>query len=191
MVRRISSKKGEMSESQQAQAKLDAAVTPTRSLLFYTLTATIPIAVITLVLLFMKDMSRKNLALLSVLGAVTGLVGLGRLLYDLTRDVAGFPDSKLPVWSVFYLIVYLISGFSFLFFGYHMAAPGQYFAGFEDGPKPAFLDSLYLSLCNYIGVAPFGSIGVKTQGMRFATVIQGVVSTFINVVIITKFVNTF
>lgn len=174
-----------------AQAKLNAAVTPTRSLLFYTLTATIPIAVITLVLLFMKDMSHKNLALLAVLGAITGLVGLGRLLYELTLDVAGFPDSKLPIWSVFYLIVYLVSGFSFLFFGYHMAAPGRYFSGFEDGPKPAFLDSLYLSLCNYIGVSPFGSISVKEQGMRFATVIQGVVSMFINVVIITKFVNTF
>ena len=174
-----------------ARAKLAAAVTPTRSLLFYTLTATIPIVVITMVLLFMKGTSHKNLALLSILGAITGLVGLGRLLYELTLDIAGFPTRTLPIWSVFYLIVYLVSGFSFLFFGYHMASPGKYFGGFENGPKPAFLDSLYLSLCNYIGVSPFGDISVKNQGMRFATVIQGVVSMFINVVIITKFVNTF
>jgi hypothetical protein len=175
----------------QASANLTKELTPTRSLLFYTLTATIPIVAITLVLLFMSGMSRKNLALLSVLGAITGLVGLGRLLYEMTLDIAGFPDYKLPIWSVFFLIVYLVSGFSFLFFGYHMAVPGKYFGGFSEGAKEGFLDSVYLSLCNYIGASPFGTISVKSQGMRFATVIQGVVSLFINVVIITKFVNSF
>ena len=35
-----------------ATKKLDEAVTPTRSLLFYTLTATLPILVITIMLLF-------------------------------------------------------------------------------------------------------------------------------------------
>lgn len=178
-------------QQEQAQANLNKEITPTRSLLFYTLTATIPIVVITVVLLFMSGMSRKNLAFLAVLGAITGLIGLGRLLYEMTLDIAGFPDYKLPIWSVFFLIVYLVSGFAFLFFGYHMVAPGKYFGGFPEEPKEGYLDALYLSLCNYLGVSPFGSFTVKHQGMRFTTVIQGIVSMFINVVIITKFVNSF
>jgi hypothetical protein len=174
-----------------AQKKFDAAITPTRSLIFYTLTATLPILVITSVLLFWRSMGRVPLVALATLGAITGIIGLGRLMYEMTLDIAGFPDYKLPIWAVFFLIVYLISGFAFFFFGIHIAAPGSSFGGFVAEPRGAFLDATYLSLCNYIAVSPDPSITVKTQGMRYANVIQGVVSLFINLVIITKFVNSF
>jgi len=178
-------------DANAAQKKLDAAITPTRSLVFYTLTATLPILVITGVLLFWRSLGRTGLVTLATIGAITGLVGLGRLLYEMTLDIAGFPDYKLPIWAVFFLIIYLISGFAFFFFGVHMAAPGSSFNGFATDPRAAFLDATYLSLCDYIAVAPDPSITLKTQGMRYATVIQGFLSLFINLVIITKFVNSF
>jgi hypothetical protein len=178
-------------QTQAAAVKLDAAVTPTRSLLFYTLTATIPIVVITSVLLFMR-LTRENLQILASIAALTSLVGLSRLLYEMTLDVAGYPDYKLPIWSVFYLIIYLISGFAFLFFAMHLGSPGHYFGGMDiKNPKLAFLDANYISLGNYINAAPDASITFKTRSPRFLSVIQGMISLFINIVIITKFVNTF
>jgi len=177
--------------TQHAQAKLSAAMQPSRSLLFYTLTATLPIIMITVVLLVWPQMNRTSLTTLAVIGALAGLVGLGRLLYEMTLDIAGFPDFKLPIWSVFFLIIYLISGFAFLFFGLHVAAPGHYFGGISQTPRTAFLDSLYVSLCDYIAVAPDPSITLKAQSTRYLSVMQGVISMFINIVIITKFVNTF
>lgn len=174
-----------------AQAKYNAAVTPTRSLLFYTLSATLPILLITGALLFWPAMGRTGLVTLAILGTVTGLVGLGRLLYEMTLDIAGFPDYQLPIWAVFFLIIYLISGFAFFFFGIHVAAPGRSFGGFQSDARGSFLDAVYLSLCDYIAISPDPSITIKTQGMRYATVIQGAISLFINVVIIAKFVNTF
>jgi hypothetical protein len=95
-------------------------LTPTRSLLFYTLTATLPILVITVVLLAWPSMNKQLLLTLSVLGAVTGFGALGRLLYELTYDILGDPDYKLPVWAVLLLIVYLVSAFTFVFFGLHL-----------------------------------------------------------------------
>ncbi len=173
-----------------ATTALDAAVVPTRSVLFYTLTATLPLIAITVALLFL-DLSKKNLRLLAIIGCIAGIGGLGRLLYEMTLDIAGFPDYKLPIWSVFYLIIYLISSFAFLFFALHMGAPDRYFAGFHtENPKHAYLDSLYVSLCDYIGSTPDG-LSMTSQVTRFLTVIQGVLSMFVNVVIITKFVNTF
>jgi hypothetical protein len=178
-------------QTQSATVKLDAAVTPTRSLLFYTVTATVPIVVITSVLLFMH-LSRGTLQALATIAALTSLVGMSRLLYDMTLDVAGYPDYKLPIWSVFYLIIYLISGFAFLFFAMHLDAPGYYFGGLSvANPKLAFLDVNYISLSNYINATPDASITFKTRSPRFMSVIQGALSLFINVVIITKFVNTF
>ncbi len=178
-------------DANAAQKKLDAAITPTRSLLFYTLTATLPILVITGVLLFWHSLGRTGLVTLATIGAITGLVGLGRLLYEMTLDIAGFPDYKLPIWAVFFLIVYLVSGFAFFFFGVHLAAPGKSFGGFATDPRESFLDATYISLCDYIGISPDPSITIKTQGIRYATVIQGFLSLFINLVIITKFVNSF
>ncbi len=173
-----------------AQQRLQGALQTKRSLLFYTLTATVPLIVITLVLLF-TQLHGTWMMLLSVLGLITGLTGLGRLLFELTLDVAGYPDYKLPIWSVFYLIVYLISGFAFLFYARHSGAPGRYIQGFASNPREGYLDSLYLSLCNYIGSSPDSSIRLTSQVARFLSVGQGVLSMFINVVIITKFVNSF
>jgi hypothetical protein len=173
-----------------ADVKLDAAVTAQRSLLFYTTTATLPIIMIAVVLLFTK-LHGRTLMVLSLIGAITGFIGLGRLLYEMTLDIAGYPDYKLPIWSVFYLIVYLISAFGFLFFALHTAEPGRYFGGFDTNPKAAYLDAVYISLSDYIGTAPDPVFSLKNQFVRFLAVGQGILSLFINVVIITKFVNSF
>lgn len=162
---------------------------PNRSLLFYTLAATLPIAIMSAVLLFTSTGSR-TLVALSILGFITGIVAFGSLAYELAFDIAGYPEFVLPVWSVFYLIFYLISAFTFLFFGMHIGSPGRFFGGFQGEPKGAFLDALYLSLADYIGIAPDVSITLKTQGSRFLTVGQGVVSMLLNLVIITKFVSS-
>jgi hypothetical protein len=111
-------------------------------------------------------------------------------MYETTLDIAGYPDYALPVWSVLYLIVYLVSGFTFVFFAMHVGNPGLFFSGFSSNVKNAFLDALYLSLSDYIGMSPDASFGVKTQSARFLTVGQGVLSMFLNVVIITKFVSS-
>jgi hypothetical protein len=177
-------------QTQSANVVLSAAIMPSRSVLFYTLTATLPLVAISVALLFFH-LSKQNLRLLALIGFITGIIGLGRLLYEMTLDIAGFPDYKLPIWSVFYLIVYLISSFAFLFFALHMDAPGRYFAGFHTtNPKSAYLDALYVSLCDYIGTSPDG-LSITAHSTRFLTVTQGILSLFINVVIITKFVNTF
>lgn len=172
-------------------ARLEAALTPQRSLLFYTATATIPVILIVGVILLTRIRGTR-LALLTALGAVASAVGLGRLLYELTLDVAGEPAYKLPIWSVFYLIVYVISFFTFVFFALHIESPGTHFGGFSrEGARFAFVDALYTSMWYYIGSAPDGSITVGTQRARMLTVVEGLISMFINVVIITKFVSAF
>lgn len=173
-----------------AEATLDAAVTPTRSLMFYTLTATLPLIFIIGYLLFGPPNKAVFLSL-SVLGIVVSAAGLGRLLYELTYDIAGYPQFKLPIWSVFYLIIYLVSGFAFIFFAIHVGAPGKHFTGLERAPKAAYLDSLYLSLSNYIGMSPDSSISMRGHMPRFLSITEGLLSMFVNVVIITKFVNSF
>jgi hypothetical protein len=172
------------------ESKLTLAIQPTRPLFFYTLTATLPLIVISAVLLF-TSIEGTSLVTLSLLGALTGIVGFGRLVYETTLDIAGYPDYTLPIWSVFYLIIYLISSFAFLFFAMHIGSPGRFFGGFGTNNKVAFLDALYVSLCDYIGQAPDPSFQLKTQGARFLAIGQGVLSMFLNVVIITKFVSAF
>jgi len=171
-------------------AKLATIMNPTRSLLFYTLTATIPLVIISAALLFTK-LDGASLMTLSLLGAITGIVGFGRLLYETTLDIAGYPEFALPIWSVFYLIAYLISTFTFLIFAMHVGSPGYFFGGFGTNNKIAFLDALYISLTDYIGQSPDPSFSLNTQSARFLTVAQGVISMFLNVVIITKFVSAF
>ena len=171
------------------ELKLTAAMQSTRSLLFYTLTATLPLVILSGVLLF-TNIGGSTLITLSLLAAMTSIVGFGRLLYETTLDIAGYPEYKLPVWSVFYLIIYLISAFAFLFFAMHIGSPGRFFGGFGTSNKEAFIDALYVSLCDYIGQSP-ASFELKTQGSRFLAVGQGAVSMFLNVVIITKFVSAF
>jgi hypothetical protein len=107
-----------------------------------------------------------------------------------TLDVAGFPDYQLPVWSVFYLIIYVVSAFCFIIFALHTVSPGTYFDGLATGSKEGFLDALYMSLIGYVGITDGGFVA-KTRGARFLGVGQAVLSMFINVVIITKFVTTF
>ena len=173
------------------ETRISNAITPTRSLWFYTATATIPVILIVGVILFTRIRGTR-LALLTALGAVASAVGLGRLLYELTLDVAGAPEYRLPIWSVFYLIVYVISFFTFVFFALHIESPGTHFSGFsKEGTRFAFVDALYTSMWYYLGAAPDASITVGTQRGRMLTVVEGLISMFINVVIITKFVNAF
>ena len=172
-------------EHHAAAARLNAAITPTRSMLFYTLTATIPILVLSAVILFTK-IRGTTLITLSLMGSITSLIALGRILYDLTLDIAGSPDYKLPIWAVFYMIIYVVAGFSYLYFAMHMAAPLTHFGGFNmTGARESFLDALYSSLWYYIGAAPDAAVTINTQTARMLTVSQGVLSMFINVVIIT------
>jgi hypothetical protein len=160
-----------------------------RSLLFYTLAATLPILILSASLLFTSAGSR-TLVGLSILGCITGLVAFGSLLYETALDLAGDSELILPIWSVVYLIIYLISVFTFLFFGMHIGNPGRFFGGFQGEPNGAFIDALYMSLAGYVGIPP-DSITLKTQGVRFLTVGQSAVSMLISLVIITKFVSSF
>jgi hypothetical protein len=174
-----------------ADAAFTAALLPSRSLLFYTLTATLPIIVITVALLFLR-LRPQMLMFLSIVGAAVSAGALGRILMDLTMDIAGYPDYKLPVWAVFYLIAYVTVFFTFVYFAMHLGAPGVYFGGIsESNPRVAFVDSLYMSLANYINAAPDPTVVVRGQTARYLAVLQGFLSMFINVVIITKFVNSF
>jgi hypothetical protein len=178
-------------EIYDAKAAVAAAVVPSRSMLFYTLTSTLPILVLTAIV-FLTPLKGASLVALSFVGIAVSLLGLGRLLYELTYDIAGDPNYKLPVWAVFYLIIYLLSAFTFLYFSIHVAEPGLHFAGFEQTQLPkSLLDSLYLSICYYLGDSPDASISMRTQLSRFLTVSQGLLATFLNAVIIAKFVNTF
>lgn len=178
-------------EHKMAAQRVNAAMTPTRSMLFYTLTATVPVLVIAGVILFTK-IRGTTLITLALMGTITSLIALGRILYDLTLDIAGSPDYKLPIWAVFYMIVYVVAGFSYLYFAMHLAAPLKHFGGFNTSSvKLSYLDSLYSSLWYYIGAPPAPPISVDTPLARLLTVGQGLMSMFINVVIITKFVGTF
>jgi hypothetical protein len=174
-----------------ADTTFATALLPSRSLLFYTLTATLPIIAIATALLFLR-LHPTALMFLSVVGAAVSAGALGRILIDLTLDIAGYPDYRLPVWAVFYLIVYVAVFFTFVYFAMHLSAPGLYFGGISEGnPRVAFVDALYMSLANYINAAPDPTVIVRTQSGRYLAVLQGYISMFINVVIITKFVNSF
>jgi hypothetical protein len=176
-------------ETAAANKKLSLAVFPQRSLLFYTLTTTLPIVAIVAALLL--SVKGSMLAGLATLCALVSLCGFIMLLYELTYDIAGYPEYKLPIWSVFYLLVYLISGFTFVLFALNRRSPGHYFGGVATTDKEAFLDALYISMSNYIGVPPDPSISFRTQSVRFLAVGQGLLSMFLNIVIITKFVSSF
>jgi uncharacterized membrane protein len=126
------------------------------------------------------------------MGSITSLIALGRILYDLTLDIAGSPDYKMPIWAVFYMIIYVVAGFSYLYFAMHLAAPLKHFGGFNmTGARQSFVDAVYSSLWYYIGAAPDAAVTINTQTARLLTVSQSILSMFINVVIITKFVGTF
>ena len=170
--------------------KLNMAIMPQRSLLFYTLTATLPVALI-LATLLLTQIRGTPLAMIAAIAATTCFVGFVTLLYEITFDIAGYPDYRLPVWSVMYLIVYLINGFAFTIFAMNTVMPGQWIKGVATDEKTALFDSLYISISNYIGVTPDPSFSSTSHAARFLSVGQGMVSMFLNVVIITKFVSSF
>jgi hypothetical protein len=170
------------------KAKVQDAMIPQRSLLTYTLAATIPIIA---VLLFTQTPDPTVLIWLTVIAAITYTAAFGRLLYELVFDIAGYPEYKLPVWSVAYLIVYIIGAFAFTIFGLEVAAPGRFFGGIATGRNEALVDSLYLSVCNYVGVPSDPVFTAKVQSTRLLSVSQGFLSMLLNVVIITKFVSAF
>ena len=140
---------------------------PKRDLSFFTLTAFIPIAIMAALLLM--RFTGKFLTGVSILCAMVAAVGFGRLLYETTLDVAGYPDYQLPVWAVLYLVLYLISGFTFVFLA---LGPGS------------FSDALYMSLVSYVGNPTGGPY-------RFNEITETLLSMFVNVVVITKFVSAF
>jgi len=142
-------------------------------------------------LLLFTTTTGSTLAIFSAICALVSLTGFLILLYELVYDMAGYPDYKLPVWAVVYLLIYLVGGFTFLIFALHTSGPGTHVGGVSTDPKGAFLDSLYISTSNYIGVAPDPSFSMRSHSTRFLSVGQGLLSMFLNIVIITKFVNAF
>lgn len=180
-----------MIDTTNPQQKLSSAIAPSRSLLFYTVTATVPLVIVIAALLLLH-LSMRALGFISAIAAAIAVGALGRLVHDLTLDIAGYPDFKLPIWAVGYLVVYLVTGFAFSYFAIHALWPGKNFVGFHSmDPRAAFLDALYLSLCNYIGSSPDASIGLASRLTRYMSVSEGLLAMFVNVVIITKFVNAF
>jgi len=175
----------------QAQQNFNEVIIGQRDLSSLTTLVAVPI-IFTVIFLLWRPSSRTIwLILIAILGSTISFFGLGKLLWELTLDIAGFPSFKLPIWSVVYLIIYIIMAFAYLYFGLYFTAPDKYIRGFGEEADTAFIDSLYLSLCSFLSVSPDPSISIPSQGVRFLTVGQGLLSMFINAVIITKFVSSF
>ena len=175
--------------NQTAQATFNDAFLQTRDLNFYLLSAVIP-AVVVLGLVLFTSVHRTLLGTGSLIAGVVVTAALFILLHDLIYDIAGYPDYKMPVWTILYSILYVIEGFTFLFFGLHSIQPGVNYVGIEDGQK-GLVDCLYLSLARTFNVVPEGGIEPKTQLARFLPLLQSGMMMFLNVVIITKFVSAF
>ena len=163
-------------ETAAANAKFTRAINPSRDLSFFTITVFLPIVAITAALLV-----GLRGHILTGIGIVCGLVsvaGFARLLYEVSLDIAGFPDYRLPVWTVLYLILYIISAYACLFFSFEIKHK------FAKDDTARFMNAVYTSLNGYVGRPQDGS-------MRFLAISQTILSTFIHVVIITKFVTAF
>jgi hypothetical protein len=178
------------SVNEKAHATLQAAFVETRDLNYFMISAIAPIVVILGVVL-LTSIGGKILGYLSLAGGVIVLLALLKLLHDLVYDIAGFPDYKMPVWTVLYSILYIIEGFTFLVLGLHLVAPSVHFKGIATGSASAFLDCLYLSLARTFGVPPEASFQTTSQLARFLPVLQSGLMMFLNIVIITKFVTAF
>jgi hypothetical protein len=157
------------------KTRLNSAWVSTRSLLAYHLAATLPLIAVVCAVLFAPEQGQVLIGL-CVVGAIVTGAAFGALLYELAYDIAGYPEFKLPVWAVMYLVLYVISGFMFVF------------TALRQGGRAAFLDALYISLSNTIGVPP--EIALKTRTLQFLSVAQGFIAMFVNIVVITKFVNS-
>lgn len=179
--------------NQAAQATFNNAFLQSRDLTFFYLTSLIPIVVILGLVLLATSIPKSLLGILSLVSGAVVTEALIMLLHDLVYDIAGYPDYKMPVWAVLFSIVYVIEGFTFLFFGLHSIQPGVNFTGIKDGnhPQEGFVDCLYLSLARTFGVLPEGGIQPRTQAARFLPLLQSGMMMFLNVVIITKFVSAF
>ena len=166
------------------------AIIPTRSLMFHNVSTFLPFVIITFTILFTR-ISGTTLALVSIVCGIIALIGFCRLLYETTLDIAGFKEYNLPVWSVLYLMIEIIAVFAFLIFALHVGIPGQYFDGFSATNSAAFLDALYLSLCNYIVHYPDSTFILKTQSARFLVAIQSLLCMFLSMITITEFIISF
>ena len=176
---------------ESVRARLRQAVLTDRDLSFYSWIAVIPVALTVVILLCYPHLSGTALVSIAILGSIVCFYGTGQLLYELTLDIAGYPSFKLPVWAVLYLIVYVVFGFAYLYFGLFYTSPGRYIKGFSMDEGESFVDSLYLSLCGFLTMTPDKSITLPSQLSRFIRVGQGFVGLFVNAVIITKFVSAF
>lgn len=156
-----------------------AAVNPTRNLTFFTLTAFAPMLILTGALL-LGVTSKSILAVICLICSLVAGVGLVRLLYEILLDISGYPDYKLPVWSVVYLLMYIVSGFTAIY----------YFLDQKDGkkglPSEKFYNSLFHGIEGYLGQPYTGD-----QSNRFISITQNLLSALVHAVIITKFVSAF
>ena len=178
--------------NQTAQATFNDAFLQSRDLSFYLLSAVIPATVVLGLILF-ASLHRTLLGAVSLIAGIVVTVALITLIHDLVYDIAGYPDYKMPVWTILYSILYVIEGFTFLFFGLHLIQPGVNYTGIGTGThlQEGLVDCLYLSLARTFGVVPEGDIRPKTQVARFLPLLQSGMMMFLNVVIITKFVSAF
>lgn len=158
-----------------ANATFDAAFVETRDLSYFMYSALVPLVVL-LGLLLLTPLRGSTLGALSLVAGLVALAALLKLLHDLVYDIAGYPDYKMPVWTVLYSILYIVEGFTFLFFGLSLMEHKGIDAEKE------FVDCLYLSLARTFGMPPEPS---------FLPVLQSGLMMFLNIVIITKFVTAF
>jgi hypothetical protein len=178
---------------QEATDVLQTATISQRDLTMYTWIAAVPVAVTVALFLWQPRLSPKQgswLVILAAAGAIIYGYGLGKLIYELVLDIAGFPSFKLPVWAVLYLILYCVLGFTYVYFGLYWTSPGRYIKGFGTDEGTAFVDSMYMSLCGFMVNNPYNHIHMSRE-TQFMTITQGLVAMFINLFIITKFVTAF
>lgn len=178
-------------EEKQAQKNFNSAYIPTRSLTFFTVTAIMPIVFILVLVLFVP-IRNSFLATCSLLAATVSLTGFCRLIYELVYDIVGFPEYKLPIWSAFYLLLYIMSIFTFCIFSLHLYRPGINYSGISTkNTGSALTESLYISLTNITTLSPDASIRYHTPIARFINVTESISVIFIELVIITKIVQSF
>jgi hypothetical protein len=177
-----------LSVNAEASATFDAAFIETRDLSYFMLSAFVPLAII-LGLILLTSVRGRILGVLALAAGLVVVIALLKLLHDLVYDIAGYPDYKMPVWTVLYSILYIIEGFTFLFFGLHLITPKAHFMGI--GNESGFVDCLYLSLARTFAVSPEASFRAKSQVALFLPVLQSGIMMILNIVIITKFVTAF
>ena len=160
-----------IAKTQLADATFGDAFIPSRDLSFFTITVFIPIILISAGLLF--GLSGRFLMGLSIVCGLLSVAGFSRLFYEITLDLVGYPTFRTPVWIVVYLILYVISIYTFLFFIVSNKLTST-----------NFIESYYKSLSGYIGKP-------TETNHRFLAISQTVLSTFIHTIIITKFISSF